>query len=46
MRTPDLFRLLEHYLDKLADETDIIKEARYEEYIDFITEMIVKDVFA
>ena len=40
-----VFQLIEHYLEKLVTTENEILLDRYEEFIDYLTEMIFKEVF-
>ena len=45
MYESQIYGLIDHYLDKLstAKHEEIIQ--RYEDFIDYLTEMIIKDAF-
>ena len=45
MHKSTIFLLLQHYLDKcLITDQEMVLD-RYEEFIDFLTEMLVEEVF-
>ena len=45
MHKTEILRLIDHYLDRLSTVDNEQMIQRYEDFVDYLTEAIVKDLF-